>query len=163
MSIEKFEIEFITIVPEFETSNEIQPIIHYKNSRRNKIPWDRNKYEEKKIVWSLMKYAGKSVYNGIDWRPQGSLKELNDLSTVKIVEKLNTKNLFDFEYFPEEKDYLYIAIEYANEEIKKRSRPYVGGHISFIFEEGKWTINAGYDQMGSVYKNFKEGIVKYVA
>jgi hypothetical protein len=159
MSNEKFEIEFIAIEPKIDLL-EVKPLIHYKNSRRNKTVWDRSKYEEKKVVWSLNKYAGKKVYDGIDWQYQGSSKELNEeLTALKFVDKLNAENLFDFQYQPEDNDYLHIRIEYVNEEIKKKSRPYIGAYISFIFKKGKWTINEGYDHIGNDYNDFKEGII----
>lgn len=159
MTNKKFEIQFITIEPKSIISNEVKPIVHYKNSRRHKTVWDRNKYEEKKVVWSLHKYVEKKVDDGI-WQYRGSSEELNkELTAAKFVEELNTENLFDFEYLPEEKDYLHIRIEYVNEEIKSRSRPYIDAYISFIFKKGKWTINKGYEHIHNTYKEFKEGIV----
>lgn len=159
MKNEKFELKFITIEPKIETPNEVKPVIHYKNSRRHKTIWDRNKYEEKKFVWSLSKFVEERLDDGI-WQYRGSSKELNkELTAAKFVEELNTENLFDFEYLPEEKDYLHIRIEYVNEEIKGRSRPYIDAYISFIFKEGKWTINKGFDARNNVYMDFKEGII----
>lgn len=88
--------------------------------------------------------------------------QLNEqLTVIKIVEKLNFKNLFDFEYLPEENDFLKLRNEYVYKQIKNRSRPFINIYISFIFMNGKWNINEGYDHIMNNYIDYKQGITKY--
>ncbi|MBM6499243.1 hypothetical protein H9X54_008000 [Flavobacterium macrobrachii] len=144
-------------------SDENPEIIHHKNSRKNKKVFNRNEYESKEILWSLQKYIGEEIYNGIDWQYQGSAQELsNGLTALKIVSILNSDYVFDFDYEPNENDLLSIKLDYLKSTLKGKSRPFIGEYISFIFKNGKWEINNGYDHISKVYKNYKEGKIIYI-
>ncbi len=165
MNSEKFEIEFITIEPIENIADEVKPIIHHKNSRRNKtkITLSREEYEEIRITWKLIKFMEEQKH---EWGfPQSSAQKLsNGITVEKIVLFLNhSKKIFDFEYKPNENDLLTIGLEYTIKDIKgKYSRPYIGEYISFLYNGEKWLINEGFDHLNNKYEDFKEGILKYV-
>lgn len=163
MTDKKLNIQFLTI--ETETKSVENPeIIHHKNSRKNKEVFNRNEYESKEIHWSLQKYISEEVYNGIDWQYQGSAQELsNGLTTLSIVYILNSDYVFDFDYEPNENDLLRIKLEYLKSSFKGKSRLYIGEYISFLFKNGKWEINNGYDHISKVYENYKQGKITFVA
>lgn len=150
-------MEFILVEPD---PTAVLPA-HNKNSRKNKAVQDRDEYEKKELIWSLFKYRGEEVHDGVDWRPQGSSQKLNDqLTTVIIVDILNKNKAFDFEYGPAGDDYLSLKFKYVHKEIKNRDRPYIDDYISFLFKDGKWIINKGYDHLKKVYEDFKEGVCR---
>lgn len=163
MTDKKLNIQFLTI--ETETKSVENPeIIHHKNSRKNKEVFNRNEYESKEIHWSLQKYISEEVYNGIDWQYQGSAQELsNGLTALNIVSILNSDYVFDFDYEPNENDLLRIKLEYLKSSFKGKSRPYIGEYISFLFKNGKWEINNGYDHISKVYENYKQGKIIFEA
>lgn len=124
-----------------------QPIIHHKKSK---------KWEEKqgiiKIIeysWTLQKYKG--LYQGNEF---GSIsfpsKWLNEtISSSCVLQELNKRNCFDFEYQPYEKDILQINI-------KNNFHPY----LSFVFKNEEW--HEGYIlQFSETYEVYKEGKVKF--
>jgi hypothetical protein len=155
MHNEIFEIELKS-----QELNVHQQLI-YKKTKNSKGTLQRCVYEQKKIIWILYRYKGIIEDNSIDWQYRASSMQLDELLTaIKIVELLNAKNLFDFEYFPEENDFLMLKREYILKQIKNRSRPYIDNYISFIFKNEKWEVNQGYDHVGIHYQCFKQGTVK---
>lgn len=160
MNNEIFKMEFITIGQEVNLDKQMI----YKKSKREKGTLNRAEYEQKNVIWNLRKYDGKIEYDGIEYKYQSSSMELNkQLTSTRIVEELNLKNLFDFEYLPEENDFLVLKSEYKYKQNKTRSRPFINYYISFIFKDGKWNINNGYDHIFNKYIDFKYGIIKYVS
>ena len=135
-----------------------ETIIHNKNSRKNKLKLTKEAYEETEIIWSLKKYISPKIYDGIDWQYQSSSESLNNgISAIQILEEINTnKTLNDF--FIQEKDLLIISMKYIIEERNKKSRPFIGNYISFIFNKN-WSINSGFEHIDNNYEDYKNGIL----
>ena len=130
---------------------------HNKNSRRNKIQYDKIKYFEKQIVWNL-KMLDRTFDDGLDWQYKSPVKKLNEnLTSKKIVECLNAKNVFEFNYEPKDTDLLEIRYEYVIPKIKNKERPYIGDYIIFEFKNKKWKINDGFETINNIYRTFKSG------
>lgn len=166
MNQEISKIKFVTIESNNTISDEIKPIIHNKNSRRHKtkIVLSRTEYEEIKITWQLRKFIKISEPDGVEWFYQSSAQELtNGITTKEIVTLLNQKNVFDFPYEPNQNDVLIIKLEYVIQSIKnKYTRPYIDQYISFLYNDGLWKINEGYDSIDFILEDYKEGIIENI-
>lgn len=88
--------------------------------------------------------------------PIGKFSE--ELTYNYIIEKLNTKNLFDFNYIPSEGDTLFIRIEYVYKVIKKKHGS-LGIYMSFTFKNNEWTEHF-HDPFCDITEEFKKGILK---
>ena len=151
------ELKLNFVVDEKETTIE-KKIIHNKNSRRNKIKLSRDEYQETIIKWSLSEYIQPVEDNPLnsEFFPMPSSKSLNNgLSADSILKLLNSNLVFDF-YQPKENDKLNIRMEYKHPEMYRKSRPYIGDFISFIFKI-EWEINKGLDHIHNSYKQLSEG------
>ena len=73
-----------------------------------------------------------------------------------IVQELNTKHLFDFEYTPTEGDYLVLSVAYLQEELKRVPRPPINDYMAFIFTKGRWKTDI-YDAFTNQVEEFKHG------
>ena len=73
---------------------------------------------------------------------------INKIERRKILRRLNTVNVFDFEYAPSENDQLELNLEEED------------GYI-FHFKKGKWVFEEWYGEHQEFeYKNQKEGIIE---
>lgn len=120
-------------------------VVHNKKSRRNK-----NTYQEPiEYIWTLYKYLGASerVERGRYMFPVNDIG--NGLSADFVIEELNDRNCFDFEYQPNEGDNLIIS------KSKSPSR------IEFIFKEGKW-IKDHYSPFDHECEEIDNGKIKEV-
>ncbi|HAS40394.1 MAG TPA: hypothetical protein DCS93_07945 [Microscillaceae bacterium] len=81
------------------------------------------------LVWSLYK-LGVSNLMGIFIPPKEALRE--GLTDKFVLEELNGRNCFDFDYTPSEEDGLIIT------DLKDADHPV----MSFAFSEGKWIIRS---------------------
>ena len=99
-------------------------IIHNKNSRKNK---NRELYK-----WTLERVLSTNDSNGIeiDYFPSSSENGLIQTLKTEIIAKLNSDNIFDFDYNPSEKDYIKITS-------KKNKNEY----LNLIFF--KWKMDRG--------------------
>lgn len=134
------EIKLCTCVP-----NGMDTIIHHKNSRKNR--------QKRRVdfTWTLEKCVGysKTTMDGMGYRPEESLSE--DLTNEGILIDLNSKNCFDFDYEPSEKDNLQI---FATESSIRR-------HLSFIFKNGEWIASSHLPFMYEMEKiNFGKVIIE---
>ena len=163
MSDGEITFKFITIHSGGEKSAKDEKVIHHKKARKNSAKFDREKYEEKELIWTLKKYAGKRADDGIDWQYQSSTDKLNEVFTAKrIAELINSEVDFDFEYIPEDNDYLVLGFEYTHPALKNKVRPFISYYISFLFKNKKWTINQGFDHINNDYTAYKSGKIEYV-
>ncbi len=55
MSERKITFEFITVKSNKEKQDKNEKIIHHKNSRKNRVKFRKEKYEEKELIWTLKK------------------------------------------------------------------------------------------------------------
>ena len=79
------------------------------------------------FVWRLYRYRFRKKL-GMTGSVVWSVNELKDGFTADFVlEKINTRNCFDFEYEPVEKD----AIKFFH-------NPNNSGYMCFVFENGRW-------------------------
>jgi hypothetical protein len=109
-------------------------IIHNKNSRRNKKYMDEQ--YPRRIVWTLDRYVGEH-YLGMDGMMQTPADKLDEIFTAEYVkDELNRRNCFDFDYIPNEGDYLVMRYNLTKKEAKGRELHY----MPFIYRAGKWTI-----------------------
>ena len=76
------------------------------------------------------------------------LNLINKIERRKILRRLNTVNVFDFDYTPSENDQLELNLEEED------------GYI-FNFKKGKWVFEEWYGERQEFeYKNQKEGIIE---
>ncbi|RZJ69788.1 hypothetical protein [Flavobacterium sp.] len=119
--------------------------------------FDRKKYEEKSLIWSLMKGA-KARESTIDWQYQSSRSQLeNGISATEIEHLLNTEHVFGFDYEPSQNDYLSFYFVYRFREFKAKPRPALGDRVSFLFSDGKWVANKGFDHIHLDFEMFRKG------
>lgn len=123
------------------STNEKEDIIHNKNSRRYKKTLKQD--NSNKMVWTLYKYDGEydSGMEGILMEPSDKLDESFTANYVKT--ELNLRQCFDFEYAPQEGDYLVLT--------KKRDYSY----MPFMYKDGQWIIhsyNAFYEKITALKK-----------
>ncbi len=156
-------MKFVLI--ESKADNPIEKtIVHYKNSRRNKIPWDKNKYEEKEILWFLGKHIYKVSNDGWDFYPSRFAENLDNGITVKVIcEQLNQHNIyFPFEYFPSKNDCIIIKLEYSNPVVKGKSRPNLVNGISCIHNGEIWVPNNNFYDHNNYFQESKNGVIQYI-
>lgn len=81
-------------------------------------------------IWTLSRYIGpkESMRKGKIMIPVKDFE--NGISAENIISKLNTENIFDFEYTAQERDTLHISFNAKNTAEYK--------YFSLIFREGKW-------------------------
>ena len=76
------------------------------------------------------------------------LNLINKIERRKILRRLNTVNVFDFEYAPSENDQL--ELNYGEDD-----------GYTFNFKKGKWTLEEWYGEYSEFeYKNQKEGLIE---
>ena len=76
------------------------------------------------------------------------LNLINKIERRKILRRLNSVNVFDFEYTPSENDQLELNLEEDD-------------GYTFNFQKGKWVFEEWYgDHQEFEYKNQKEGIIE---
>ena len=76
------------------------------------------------------------------------LNLINKIERRKILRRLNTVNVFDFEYAPSENDQLELNLEEDD-------------GYTFNFKKGKWVFEEWYGEHQEFeYKNQKEGIIE---
>jgi len=83
--------------------------------------------------------------------------QLDDLIPEFIVQELNSKNLFDFEYEPKENDRLRIE---RIDRSKTRENEYLfGEYLDFHFFNGQWLIG-GVSPFMYKLENYKKGKIE---
>ncbi|PIF34277.1 hypothetical protein CLU81_4915 [Flavobacterium sp. 9] len=132
------EIKLCTCVPDG-----IDKIVHNKNSRRFKK--NRNEF-----AWTLRKYVGDSKCT-MDGRIIFPLDVLSEaLTTEKMLEDLNNRNCFDFDYQPNEGDNLQIFTPHR----------YGREFLSFIYRNEQWIADY-YDDLKDETEKINYGIVSF--
>lgn len=116
------------------------PVIHNQNSRRFKR-MDEKEYLERNIIWTLDRSAGKEEE---EWLEIGSVmmptgKLTDEITEDYVMEQLNTRNPFDFEYTPIDGDCLNIRFNYTNRKFRQKYNNLHYRYLSFIFRKGEWT------------------------
>ena len=93
--------------------------------------------------------------------PVFELHMLDVIQERKILRRLNTTNVFDFEYHPNENDKLFIHededyyIEFEFKKGKWRKVEFLGMHTHFEFEkESKGIIESKNSKLKEIYKKY---------
>lgn len=109
-------IKLCTCLP----NGDINAVVHHKKSQNRK---NRDKH-----TWTLSRYLGNSEYqmDGMITMPDDML--VGNLNSDFLLQELNSRNCFDFEYSPNEGDNLqvYNPVKYASK------------FLSFILRDGFW-------------------------
>lgn len=111
-----------------------------------------NIFEIKNIyIWTLTRYIGskESMRLGKILKPVKNFE--NGISVENIISKLNTGNIFDFEYFPEEKDTLSICFNADNRAEYQ--------YFTLIFKDKNWT-EGNNPAFTSIIKEIAQGELK---
>lgn len=86
-------------------------------------------------------------------------QQLDSIFTNERIEhKLNSENVFDFEYTPETDDVLKIHYVHLYLEIKGKPRDYEP-FIAFIFRDGRWQRDANFDSVFAGEELYRKGEV----
>ncbi|MBL7730110.1 MAG: hypothetical protein JNM88_02955 [Chitinophagaceae bacterium] len=124
-----------------------EPVIHNKNSRRNK----KNTSNNPVYKWHLLRYERRQPSGEIGLVKMPASDIGNGLTATAVLEQLNTVNCFDFDYTPQEKDELHIQKDDQWEE-----------YLAFSYQQGKWVAGALSDPFNDVMENIGEGKLKPV-
>lgn len=129
------------------TCEEIEkPPVHHKKSKR----WIKKQGIEntEEYIWYLSRYKGRYEGDEIGSIVFPSQWLTKNISSACVLEELNKRNCFDFEYTPVEKDSLGIGI-------KDNYRIY----LYFTYENGCW-IESMPLPFDIVTVRFKKGLVQ---
>jgi len=136
------------------------PVIHNQNSRRFKR-MDEKKYLEGNIIWTLERHAGKKEEEWLEigsmMMPSGKLTE--DITEDYVIEQLNTRAPFDFDYQPLEGDCLAIRFNWKNRKFRQKYDNLTHRYLSFIFRAGEWTADFNIP-FGENYETVFEGKIR---
>ena len=130
-------------------------IIHNKNSRKFKKKFTEEQYLEKSLIWKLFKYKGYEDTGMIGMIVMPKNKLTNQITAEYLLAQLNSKNVFDFDYRPNEGDNLVVEIDYKYKPLKKKRRNHIYSYMSFIFKKSLWIedhYNGFYDQTELIKK-----------
>lgn len=121
--------------------NNSKVIVHNKKSKRNR---NKKKNQQIEYTWTLFKFLGMSKERemGRYLFPVSNIG--NGLTSDFVLNELNNRNCFDFEYIPNQGDNLIIG--------KADSF----NRIEFIFRNGKWEEDH-YSPFDHEYKKFDNG------
>lgn len=149
------ELQFCTCL------NKDKPTVHNKKSRRHNKQLDKNAYLEQHLVWELHHYMGNidSMLTGMILLPSHQLTAI--VNNKFVLEKINTKNCFDFEYIPTESDNLIIRVEYKQKKQVKKSNPSLSNYLSFIYKKGAWQTDY-YDVFTEKREQFQYGQLRLI-
>lgn len=107
-------------------------------------------------VWILDRVVGPDT-SGLIGMTMLPTDQLDNLIPEFIVQELNSKNLFDFEYTPKENDNLRIE---RIDRSKTRENEYLfGEYLDFHFNGKEWLVGGVASFMYEL-ENYKNGIVK---
>jgi len=110
------------------------------------------------LFWTLVNVKDKKVDNWMDMT-QGKVMipsiEIEGLHDTSILKKLNAKKCFDFNYTPQENDFLIITKKL----ISTTNYSHINPYISFEFVERKWTISH-FSDLNIEIKEIKKGKIK---
>lgn len=112
--------------------------------------------------WKLLRNSiGEGEINSIMGMPIFEVSMLDVIQQRKILRRLNTTNVFDFEYHPTENDKLFIHededyyIEFEFKKGKWRKVEFLGIHTYYEFEkESKGIIESKNSKLTEVYKKY---------
>lgn len=121
---------------------------------------DKTEYAKSHFIWTLYKYLGKKndLMVGEIVMPVENLGE--KMTSEYLLQQLNSKNRFDFEYSPSEGDNLEIRKEYVYKNLREQHRPDLYDYLSFILRKGKW-VEDYYDFFTDKTRQFKKGKVEF--
>ncbi|WP_430409713.1 hypothetical protein [Kordia sp.] len=110
-------------------------------------------------VWTIERILGINDF-AMDGLLMEDPKQLDELVAETILRKLNSKNLFDFDYKPQDNDSL--EIKRVNPKKRYQKKKCIGTHLNFYYLFNKWHI--GYADVFTYqlesYKNGKVEILK---
>jgi hypothetical protein len=116
------------------------------------------KYYDTELWWKLKRFKDdrRGLVIGRVIIPLNKLKE--EIKFEYVLEKLNTGNVFDFDYVPQERDLIEVWEHYKHTEINEYPREYFENHMAFKFEKNKWHF--GDYPFGFVFDELNRGILK---
>ncbi|WP_420572351.1 hypothetical protein [Kordia sp.] len=107
-------------------------------------------------IWKIERVVGINDF-AMDGLLMEDPKQLDELSADAILKELNSKNLFDFDYKPQDNDSL--EIKRVNPKKKHHKKKLIGSHLNFYYLIDKWHI--GYpDAFTYQHEMYKKGNVK---
>ena len=121
---------------------------------------DISEYDKTRFIWTLYKFLGEKddLMMGDMILPVESMGE--GLTSDFILQQLNSKKLFDFEYSPSEGDNLEIRKEYLYKSFRGQHRPDLYDYLSFIYRKGEW-VEDYYDFFTDKKRPIKKGKVEF--
>lgn len=122
------------------------PAVHNKKSRRFK---NKSVEEPEQFTWVLLRYSGPnpSSMEGQISEPDWELGK--GLTNEYVLENLNAKNCFDFDYTPAERDCLTFR--------RKRN----ASRLEFIYRDGSWHVGH-YNPFEDLVERIGSGSLKEV-
>lgn len=116
-----------------------------KNSRRYKAVANEG-YSDTVYTWSLRRYAGSVEDHMNFFYYYGMAEQVGDLTYKKVLKHINSSQWYNFEYEPQEGDYLSINYKYRCTDRPGKHRPFLPyTFFAFIFKNGDWTYESYYD------------------
>lgn len=145
-----FEIHFCTCA-----SIQQQPLPYKEKGIERK----KSECEKTQYIWTLHRYLGEkeSWMLGEIRMPVDQLDR--EITTAYLIQELNSKKVFDFDYSPAQGDNLLIRKEYVYKKEKAHSRPDLWDFLSFIFRNGKWEADF-YDVFTDKTRRINKGKIR---
>lgn len=113
-----------------------RPTISPEAYQKSKEALAKGRYLDTEIIWRLLRVDGSTGILGFMTLPN---HRVNDKITAEdVLEVINTHEVFDFEYTPEEEDQLTIRERYLCEQIEEHRRPRLMDYISLVFKDYQW-------------------------
>ena len=157
MALDQFSVVFLPVIQTPVIGD--LAVVPNKNSRRNSQKLSRAEYEETQLMWRFFRFLGPAQEEEMDGFRQGAANELaNGLSSEFFLSALNRLDSLNG-YYPEQQDCLYINLHYRHPEKHKKSRPYIGAYLAFIFDQ-QWKIETGYGGLRFRYEQLMEGYIE---
>jgi len=166
MCILSDKIKFCTCSKTEETlvdfADEIQKLYSRKQIEAIFARLDGN-YMDTYFKWTLKRFredASASTIGSIVGIREKLTEQLTQENVCKL---LNSENVFDFEYTPEERDLIEIREYYSYLELEteyEKRRPYIETPMHFKFEDGQWKI--GRYKLGFLFDDLKKGKLKEI-
>lgn len=143
---------------QFCTCASIAPIPYPVDPDKGGLKQDE--YNKTHFIWRLNRYMGKknSQMLGQMIMP---LQHLSDELTIdKLIMEFCRKDIFDFEYEPNESDELIIREEYIYKSVKGHQRPELNEFMSLIYKDSCWQDDY-YNIFEDRTRMFKKGVIKF--
>jgi hypothetical protein len=117
-----------------------------KKKKKQKIEFDADTY-----YWTLLRFVGQEETDEKGRIMMPAFEIGNGLNYISVLNELNTRNCFDFDFIPQEAD-----------EIKIHKGSNYLHYISFYFRKDSWHFGRSSVSFGNIFNTISEGKVNFL-